>query len=174
MCSVHVPKARITHVVRITWRSHTSRSAQLNTSLKKAPNGCFFHGGPCGDRSRASTALGLPRLLTVHRTVNSLPLPFDPHVQICIKKNRHLAVSLYGGPCGDRYERCRVLHAHVGEKRSTGAFFFRASRSLLFDPHDKDDQKERSADRRISLYGGPCGDRTHDLKIANLALSQLS
>ena len=38
-----------------------------------------FFGGESGIRSRANCALGLPRLLNVPRTFNSLPLPFESH-----------------------------------------------------------------------------------------------
>ena len=36
------------------------------------------------------------------------------------------------------------------------------------------DKKKRTADAVLFFYGGAYEDRTHDLQIANLALSQLS
>ena len=36
------------------------------------------------------------------------------------------------------------------------------------------EKKKRTADAVLFLYGGAYEDRTHDLQIANLALSQLS
>ena len=53
------------------------------------------------------------------------------------------------------------------------SFLEREARIVKFFPSKKSNQKEQSG-RTALFHGGPYGDRTHDLQIANLALSQLS
>ena len=66
--SKNAPPEPFFHCVRIPFICRTKKERE-NDVLS------FFFGAGRGIRSRATYALGLPRLLTVHRTVNSLPLP---------------------------------------------------------------------------------------------------
>ena len=69
------PKAQFTTApLRPPFCLHKKRSSKL-----------LLFGAGGGGQSHASTAFGLPRLLSLHRRLNSLPLPFDP-LSVSIKK----------------------------------------------------------------------------------------
>ncbi len=69
----------------------------LPVFIKKRSRKLLLFGAGGGGPSHASTAFGLPRLLTLHRRLNSLPLPFDPLPVFIKKRSRKLLLFGAGG-----------------------------------------------------------------------------